>query len=717
MSFSKTACLTLFAIVGSLLHFVTAFAAQQPVVFWSAEPVQPGEMAMLQGIGWDETTVVAVTGDNVEDSLIVTSDSLYVNQRSLRFVIPEHLSPGVRVCTITARSGALTVTLNLPQPWWQQCDNGQRATPGGWVRIFGRCLAFEGTEPAVQFRQNGKAFQAEVSSASMWAITTRIPKAVQLGEHEIWVHNGTGGDSAWVKAGSVTVADNPPPWKNHFVDVTQFGGIPDDEIDDTTAFTRALAVTATNGGGIVMIPRGRFRLSGSLTLPARVLLKGEGMELTHLVWKDTDSPPPAFFESTVGAFGIEDLSMYAHNYLKGVYVHPVKQPGIPAGPSPADIRLRRVRVRFTPYSLKDLSASQQESRRKNASQMAVFLIYANNVKMIDCDLAWTTSVGFSLQGEDILCRGNVAHAEGGGWCPVGGGRRIICEGNSYSGITTGVTRGGEVWFANNKIVHQYRGDREGFTTDGPFGGVGFLENVKINGKSITFTAKRPRDEPPHIPGAVRVVDGTGAGQVRSLESFGSTTLVMEREFDVPLDDTSKLWAANSLCRHIVYSNHFSDTSIAVQFFGSALDCIVAENTSARSGGFRAWGNEMCNHVQFLSNTITEGYGTAGREARAGLSSIHADGPWVYGFRGTTTRGIVMRRNVIENNATILLHGSIQDALVENNIIKHSSTGIVAEIITQQDGVLLRNNTFEDVDKPFEPTDAGTIYDVLNSPSR
>ena len=33
--------------------------------------------------------------------------------------------------------------------------------------------------------------------------------------------------------------------------------------------------------------------------------------------------------------------------------------------------------------------------------------------------------------------------------------------------------------------------------------------------------------------------------------------------------------------------------------------------SARSGGFRAWGNETAWYVQMLGNHITEGYGTEG----------------------------------------------------------------------------------------------------------
>ena len=691
--------------------------AQAPIVYWSAEPVLPGEMAMLQGSDWDSKVVIAIDGNTTGDTIIVPPHAIDVNPRCIRFVLPSDLMSGVRKCTITTHTGKFVWVLNLPQPWWLQGDNGQRATPGGWVRVFGRCLDFGGKKARLQFRKDNKTVEAEVTTSMMWTVTARIRKDMEPGTYEAWVHNGTGDDSAWSMAGRIEIGPNPPPWKIQQFSATQFKATPDDEGDDTEAFSRAFEALRKNGGGVLLIPRGRFFLSGSFTIPQGVLVKGAGMALTHLVWRDTDSPPECLLENVTGGFGIEDLSIYASNYIKGLHVHAVKTPGQLPAASPSDISLRRLRFRFSPFSVKNLTPKLRESRLANAPKMAVAILYADNVKFIDCDLAWTNSVGFSLQGNDILCRGNVAHAEGGGWCPVGGGRRIICEGNEYSGTTTGVTRGGEVWFASNRVSHQYRGDREGFTTDGPFGGVGFLENVRVEGREIRFTAERPRDEPQKIPAAIRIVDGKGAGQVRMLEYFDSARIIMDREFDVPPDETSRLWAANGLYRHIICGNTMSDTSIAVQFFGSALDCIAADNISARSGGFRAWGNEMCDRVQFLGNTITEGYGTAGREARAGVSSIHADGPWVYGFKGTTTRAVVMRRNTIENNGAILLHGSIQDILVENNVIRNSAKGIVAEIISRHEGVVLHDNTFQNVDAPLDPIDLETSYTVIKSDGR
>jgi hypothetical protein len=284
------------------------------------------------------------------------------------------------------------------------------------------------------------------------------------------------------------------------------------------------------------------------------------------------------------------------------------------------------------------------------------------------------------------------------------------ERNDFNGVTTGITRGAEVFFAHNKVAHVYHGFREGFTTDGAFGGPGLLLDAKVDGREIAHAGATHRTEPPHIPAVVRVIDGAGAGQWRMVERWEARKIVMDRPFDVPVDAASQFYAANAMMRHILFDNQWSDTGIAAQLYGGALDCVMAGNQSARSGGFRAWGNETAWYVQMLGNQITEGLGTIGPEANAGSSMLHVVGPYLVRnnirFTGTTARGIVMRRNVLHNNATITLRGAIHDVLLENNQIKHSPQGIIGDLWQRQSGVLLRGNTLEDVTTEHVPADAG-----------
>ena len=700
----------LFLITALLLMPLAALDAAeipgQPVVFWSAEPVFPGEAAMFEGAGFSRDAKVELSplGSTEKTTSVPVLDA---NERSLRFVVPKDWAAGAYRCRVETKSGAVERLINAPQPWWIQADDGRQATLGGWVRVCGRCLALDLAKAVVELRRDGESWTLPLYEASTWSLDAGIPKDLSPGDYELWTHNGTGGDAGWVHVDRLKIAAANKPWLERAFDVIEMGATPDDDTDDSAALQTALDGVAAKGGGIVRFPRGRFRLTGGFNLPQNVVLRGAGTELTHLVWADTETPPDAFFASSEGGVGIEDLSLYALNYRVGVSVKAPKE-----GPAARDVCIRRVRVRFTALSVKGLAPEAIRQRLEALRGAAVFEIFADNVQIIDCDLAWTKNIGFTAQGHDIVCRGNRAQADEGGWCPVGGGRRAIVEHNDFNGVTTGITRGAEVLFAHNRIAHVYHGFREGFTTDGAFGGPGLLEDAKVTGREIRHAGASGRTEPPHIPAFVRVISGAGAGQWRRVERFERDRLIMDRPFDVPVDASSQFYAANAMTRHILFDNEWSDTGIAAQFYGGALDCVMAGNRSARSGGFRAWGNETAWYVQMLGNHITEGYGTAGPEANAGMSALHVVGPYLtrndIRFTGTTARGIVMRRNQLHNNASILLRAAIHDILIENNTIRHSAKGIVGDLWQRQSGVLLRNNTFEDVTTHYDPIEAGYL---------
>jgi nitrous oxidase accessory protein NosD len=138
--------------------------------------------------------------------------------------------------------------------------------------------------------------------------------------------------------------------------------------------------------------------------------------------------------------------------------------------------------------------------------------------------------------------------------------------------------------------------------------------------------------------------------------------------------------------------------------------VVANNSSQRSGGFRVKGNWTCNNVMFLGNQILEGYGTIGPEANAGSSSVNVEGPYVDGFKGVTARGFVLRGNQLENASQIFIRGSVHDVLIERNEIRNTRRGIFADQSGRQQGVLVRENAFDNVENPLEPPQPET-WDV------
>ena len=60
------------------------------------------------------------------------------------------MEPGIYRFEIQADGAkSAPVWLNAPDPWWQQGDWGKEASPGGWLRIFGKCLSFDDEPPCV----------------------------------------------------------------------------------------------------------------------------------------------------------------------------------------------------------------------------------------------------------------------------------------------------------------------------------------------------------------------------------------------------------------------------------------------------------------------------------------------------------------------------------------------------------------------------------------
>ena len=66
------------------------------------------------------------------------------------------------------------------------------------------------------------------------------------------------------------------------------------------------------------------------------------------------------------------------------------------------------------------------------------------------------------------------------------------------------------------------------------------------------------------------------------------------------------------------------------------------------------------------------------------------------YQGPLTGWIIMRRNLIANNAHISIGENTHDTLVENCTIRNSNSGIKVGKGTKQ--ILLRNNTFVSVDR-------------------
>ena len=274
----RTCCAPLAFIVA--LCSASAFAAA-PLVFWASDPVRPGEVVVVQGGRWGKQPKVNLSrAEAAKFSDTQTLRPLQSSDDSLKFLLPAAWKPGIYRFQIEADGAkSAPVTLNAPDPWWQQGDWGQEASPGGWLRIFGKCLSFDEGHAGVLLRRDGfDVVTLKPTQQDTWSVNVALPSDLSAGEYEVFVHNGYGDQADWRAAGKIRIAPHARVWKSDVFDVTKFGAVANDGMDDTYAVQKALDAAAANGGGIVFFPRGRFQMNDPVRIPRRVLVKGGGHE-------------------------------------------------------------------------------------------------------------------------------------------------------------------------------------------------------------------------------------------------------------------------------------------------------------------------------------------------------------------------------------------------------------------------------------------------------
>ena len=269
-----------------------------PVVLWASDPVRPGEAVQLFGKGFRPESIVKIGRKEIKP--VRVEDDL------LTFVLPEKFSAGE-----VSVDGA-TFELNRPKIWWRQGDRGEAVSPGGWVRFFGKSLQ------DLTVKNLGLPGWTVVSQ-DCWQVMVRAPKTIAPG-----VYNG------------IKVTDAAPYWKTEIFDVTRFGAVPSDGLDDTDAVLSALEAVRKNAGGILYFPAGRYGVSTELALPPKTLVRGESEELSMIYRLDDDNPQGAIVRLADDC-GVEDLFIGSGNFRDGL---------VTSEEGNTNVCVRRVRMRL-----------------------------------------------------------------------------------------------------------------------------------------------------------------------------------------------------------------------------------------------------------------------------------------------------------------------------------------------------------------------------------
>jgi hypothetical protein len=351
----------------------------------------------------------------------------------------------------------------------------------------------------------------------------------------------------------------------------------------------------------------------------------------------------------------------------------------------------------------------------------LLMLGGSNLEISDCDLYSSASV-FDLV--DAKCAYIARNRFSVGRCGgdnFDGCDRVICEDNTFVGGDNMAQQGLTFWSSQpnrniycyrNTVAHFHRWDSEGIGTDGDDGQYfGLIRSA--GGPLVRLPARTWLTQDKSVDHMCFVASGAGQGQWRRVVRNTRDTLRVDRAWDVlPKGGRSIVGVNHEVSHFLVVENEIRDAGIGFQFYGAAMDSIVAGNKCRRAGGFRSHAglyqhNQPQFFIQYINNQILDGPtpwdhygGDKDRDRTLKNSDILVD------CSGPISLGIIIRDNEMQSHAGIRILAAsgdaasplippIQDVIVEGNKVSHTDVGL--EVSGPVSGVLIRNNVFDDVD--------------------
>ena len=643
-----------------------------PVVFWSPDSVEPGDVVLLYGGGLADAQKIVVgrlpdgltqhPGGPIDVSVAMqTASPIQPCDNSLKFELPTNLAAGIFQAAVQSPAGAgQLVILNRPELWFLQPVklapglSANQTPPGAQVQIIGKNFLLPGDQgsPRAELHSaDGRWISLTLTKVERFSLRAQLPADLAEGKYELWLHNGFGGATGWGGPLPVEIK-KPDAWPDKIFNVKEFGAQGDGVANDTVAIRAALDAAKQNGGGIVYLPWGTYRLTNYFVIPERTILHGEGRDATVLQWP-VDEPKTRADFSPGAAYGtaryaVEDLTMIARK-VDTVFTDMSQGAFLPAELKKAkpvvsrDVFFRRVNFQHwlgcshPDRNLELWNAATNAQGKPVASQF-------------DGDHATLVRVGAmeNFEFSDCLVQGGQTHfknlrnaratgnyfANGMGYCYVelaGGAHQMICESNEIHGSSSwgyGAIAMRQVYSAYNRSYNFVRGEREAMTLDISALPTPVTQSniawfglpTKVDGPKLTLTGIKA--QPGEFVGlAVMILDGPGAGQYRVITANTPTEFTVDRAWDVPptTESTVGLW---SLMRHmIIYKCEGYDCSAFAQLYGSYYDFTVDSCRVERNQGLWAqsgWFVRFCyNDVEF-ANSYHQGIGPHGNNPEGNL---------------------------------------------------------------------------------------------------
>ena len=678
----------------------------KPVVFNFSEGALPGEAFGVQGDSFGPAAELWYSVVKGDEMVLKPRVSLMVLSRSnsyLSALLPEEkIVPAGQLTAVWVRNGSQwsnPVFINRARVVTVEYEE---IMPGYTFRVFGRNLFFAGQKPGLVFYDAVKkqSLPAEVLQADPSVLQVKAPQGLIPGKrYTLVVSNGAGGKWGESTAEETLLARENgadpfcirAPWGANFSFYQNIYNLKTDArlklkakgdsvTNDREAIQQAIDKASADGGGVVYLPEGKYKLQFSagsgLTMLSNVVLKGDGPGRT-IIQYGYGTPPPYpdpigkgnWPDNTVDGVGLlwplgtirsgmSDLSVQNVN-TSGLWRHSLKtmlpKEKIPGG---AGREFFAVNCRF------DLS-------------MAVGLAWSFVDRMViaDCDFESTTQNTWPWLWH---CNGSTNFAIRGNRVHYAAGRFGFND--SYNGIIENnhITRLGD--------LQTFRGETGGFNIDYAKDIVVMKNLLDVTGApiwprnqgetilsqgcnptgqslgvvtaatstSLTDSKKQWGEFNPLILGssrAVAIVNGKGTGQWRSITALKGGTITIDRPWDVVPEPGCQYafmtWSAEDW---LVKDNILKDNHQGIMFYCGCNDVAIEGNKLTNSSGIYLRSDQRANEGRFnlLWNASVAGNEIRRTEGTRAVSiySILAVQP-KQELLGTGTLGLEIRRNLVQ----------------------------------------------------------------------
>jgi hypothetical protein len=648
--------------MASQQYRIGSFTTPAPVPFWASAPVLPDDTVLVTGGRILPSTVAQLalltngtTGSPRLPELLSASWGTVrpgtATNRSVHVGIPAAWTPGIYALRlVNGTTVGPAILVNAPDPWYAMGDNGCEASPGGILYVAGHCLAYSNQTTTVALVQNG-VLAASMTATSMandllgwgYAVTSAVPSTLSFGLYEVWVHNGFGGADGWARVADPLSVIPTFAWPTNTVYFTNMSG-PDDDALMAAAFTNVPA-----SGGTIVLPARTINLTSSLVLPRMCRLKGQGQTNTLLSFAGTCASPlinSSVFPDGWGwhrdTLALEDLKIYAPTGFTGTAVQRAYQYAYLPG------WMKRVAITL------DAPVPPGGGGLGGNVGISIWLRQTANFAIEDCvfDSAMPVSSldtvsGFRVSRSTINWRDSSLYLHGMTTHVIVNDCTFNIRGNPTTnrwvealnpnpGMWFGAFKAGTGsiggQYIKNVLVANCVNTRDdhsyampgyvGYTSDGEdsfYTGPCSANGTTLTLPSPTLSMLGTNAAVYDWTGCrVSILDGTGAGQHRTVvagATTNSTTLTIDRPWDVAPDNTSIIDAGCQVGNTLMINNDWSEVALIQHYFNGVNNTVAGGNIGSSDGqpakciawsGPHYQGYLPCAQMQYLS--INNQYG-------------------------------------------------------------------------------------------------------------